>query len=102
MQCNKFLCLNLLRLILAATFIYLFGSRVVLLASKEKANRITFEKGDLIFPSINICPSYNSKYNDSMIINLKDNYTLEDVEQLPSLLTVIQPQLELWQGYDKQ
>ena len=74
----------------------------MLLASKEKANRITFEKGDLFFPSINICPSYNNKYNDSIIINLKDNYTLEDIEQLPSLLTIVQLKLQLWQGYDME
>ena len=72
----------------------------MLLAKHEKTTKITVEDVDFIYPTINICPSYNAEYNDSIIISIKDNYTLKDIEHLPSLLTILKPKILLYEGYE--
>ena len=88
MECNTFLVLKtILRLTLATTFLCLFLKSIWKVVLNEKSFRITVEESDSYFPALNICPYYKEK---SLIIKSKDNYTLKDLDKLPSLVDIIQ------------
>ena len=94
MECNKsFVLTFLLRLILASGFLFLFVRCIWKVASKERAFQITVEEADDYFPALNICPYYKEK---SLIIKSNDNYTLEDLDKLPSLLNIIDIKIEVY------
>ena len=92
MKCTKALFLYVLKFILAVFFIILFIQSIFKLALNEKGTKFSVEDGDFILPSLNICPTYN----ESLMINIKDNYTLEDLEQLPSMLSLLKPELQIY------
>ena len=88
MECNKSLVLKtILRLTLTTTFLFMFVKSIWKVALNEKAFRITAEESDNYFPALNICPMYNKK---SLTIKSNDNYTLEDLDKLPSLVNIIE------------
>ena len=94
MECNKSLVFKLtLRLILATTFLSLFVKSIWKVVLNEKSFRITVEEPDSYFPALNICPYYKEK---SLIIKSNDNYTLEDLDKLPSLLNIIDRKIEVY------
>ena len=94
MECNTFLVLNtILRLTLATTFLFLFFKGIWKVALNEKSFRITVEEPDSYFPALNICPFYKEK---SLIIKSNDNYTLNDLNKLPSLVDIIQIVIEVY------
>ena len=95
-KCTKALFLNLSKFILAVVFIYLFIKSIYKFKSNEKGTKFGIEVGDYSLPSLNICPSYNGNVNQSLIINIKDNFTLEDLEQLPSMISILQPELQIY------
>ena len=94
MECNTFLVLKtILRLTLAITFLCLFFKSIWKVVLNEKSFRITVEEPDSYFPALNICPYYKEK---SLIIKSKDNYTLKDLDKLPSLVDIIQIEIEVY------
>ena len=96
MKCTKALFLYVLKFILAVFFIILFIQSIFKLALNEKGTKFGIEVGDYSLPSLNICPSYNGNVNQSLIINIKDNFTLDDLEQLPSMISILQPELQIY------
>ena len=87
MECNKSLVFKtILRLILAITFLSLFVKSIWKVALNDKASRITVEESDNYFPALNICPIYKEK---SLTIKSNDNFTLVDLDKLPSLVNII-------------
>ena len=100
MECNKSLVFKtILRLILATTFLSLFVKSIWKVALNEKSFRITVEESDDYFPALNICPYYKEK---SLIIKSNDNYTIEDLDKLPSLLNIIDIKIEVYmEGSDE-
>ena len=94
MECNTFLVLKtILKLTLATTFLFLFVRGIWKVALNEKAFRITVKERNHYFPALNICPIYKEK---SLTIKSYDNYTLEDLEKLPSLWEIITLELEVY------
>ena len=94
MECNTFLVLKtILRLTLAITFLCLFFKSIWKVVLNEKSFRITVEEPDSYFPALNICPYYKEK---SLIIKSKDNYTLKDLDKLPSLVDIIDIKIEIY------
>ena len=94
MECNTFLVLKtILRLTLATTFLCLFFKSIWKVVLNEKSFRITVEESDSYFPALNICPYYKEK---SLIIKSKDNYTLKDLDKLPSLVDIIQIEIQVY------
>ena len=94
MECNKSLVLTfLLRFILASGFLFLFVQCIWKVAKRERASQITVEESDNYFPALNICPIYKEK---SLIIKTNDNYTLEDLDKLPSLINIIGIKIEVY------
>ena len=100
MECSKPLVLKTtLRLALATIFIFMFVKSIWKVALKERAFQITVEESDDYFPALNICPYYKEK---SFIIKSNDNYTLEDLDKLPSLLNIIDIKIEVYmEGSDE-
>ena len=95
MEFNKSSVLTfILRFILATTFLSLFVKSIWKVALNEKAFQITVEDSDDYFPALNICPYYKEK---SLIIKSNDNYTLEDLDKLPSLLNIIDIKIEVFE-----
>ena len=94
MECNKSLVFKtILRLILATTFLSLFVKSIWKVVLNDKGFRITVEESNNYFPALNICPYYKEK---SLIIKSNDNYTLEDLDKLPSLLNIIDIKIEVY------
>ena len=94
MECNKSLVFKtILRLILATTFLSLFVKSIWKVVLNDKGFRITVEESNNYFPALNICPYYKEK---SLIIKSKDNYTLKDLDKLPSLVDIIQIEIEVY------
>ena len=95
MEFNKSSVLTfILRFILTTTFLSLFVKSIWKVALKERAFQITVEESDDYFPALNICPYYKEK---SFIIKSNDNYTLEDLDKLPSLLNIIDIKIEVFE-----
>ena len=94
MECNKSLVFKtILRLILATTFLSLFVKSILKVVLNDKGFKITVEESNNHFPALNICPYYKEK---SLIIKSNDNYTLEDLDKLPSLLNIIDIKIEVY------
>ena len=94
LEINKTLAFNILRFVLTAIFLYFFVTGIHKLIRNEIGTKITIddeEKSNL--PSFNICPYYT---DNKKAIDMTDNYTAEDVEKLPSLLEVLDAQLEIY------
>ena len=94
MECNKsFVLTFLLKFILASGFLFLFVQCIWKVASQERAFQITVEESADYFPALNICPFYKEK---SLIIKSNENYTLKDLDKLPSLVDIIQIEIEVY------
>ena len=90
MQCTETtLFLHTTKLILAGIFVFLFCIKFIEVLDNDIATRFSVEDDTGNFPSLNICPSYNIVYNHSLLINFQDNYTLDDLERLPSMTTLL-------------
>jgi hypothetical protein len=93
-ELNKTLVFNILRFFLATIFLYMFVIGLCKFFSDEIGTKITIdENGGLVLPSFSICPYYS---DNSSGINPNGNYTAEDVEKLPSLMDVIDAELQIY------
>ena len=91
---NKTLAFNALRFALTVIFLYYFITGIQKLIRNEIGTKITIDDEEKsVLPSFNICPYYT---DNKKAIDMTDNYTVEDVEKLPSLLEVLDAQLEIY------
>ena len=91
---NKTLAFNALRFVLTVIFLYYFITGIQKLIRNEIGTKITIDDEEKsVLPSFNICPYYT---DNKKAIDMTDNYTVEDVEKLPSLLEVLDAQLEIY------
>ena len=91
---NKTLAFNILRFALTVIFLYYFVTGIQKLIRNEIGTKVTVDnKGKSVLPSFNICPYYA---NNAFSIDMMDNYTAEDVEKLPSLLELLDAELEIY------
>ena len=93
LEINKTFAFNILRLGLTVIFLYFFVTGIHKLIRNEVGTKITIDKEKSVLPSFNICPHYT---DNKKAIDMTDNYTAEDVEKLPSLLEVLDAQLEVY------
>ena len=94
LEINKTLAFNILRFVLTAIFLYFFVTGIHKLIRNEIGTKITIDDEEKsALPSFSICPYYT---DNKKAIDMTDNYTAEDVEKLPSLLEVLDAQLEIY------
>ena len=70
--------------------------RFIQMLNNDIGTRFSIEDDTGDFPSLNICPSYNVGYNHSLLIDLQDNYTLDDLEKLPSMRALLHPKYQIY------
>ena len=93
---KKTLFLHTAKLFLAGAFISLLCMRFIQMLNNDIGTRFSVEDDTGDFPSLNICPTYNVMFNHSLLIDLQDNYTLDDLEKLPSMRALLQPKYMIY------